>query len=104
MTNEEIAVQLAEHEKEIGSIKHRVNELEKVTDTIQSLTVSVKELAFNIEMLVKDHERYSSAQERAFKKINALEAKPAKRWDTLATVVITALASGIITFMLSNIL
>ena len=104
LTNEGIAVQLAEHEKEIGSLKHRMNDMEERTDTIQQLAMSVQELAFNIQAMVKEQERYSKAQERAFKRINALESKPAKRWDTLATVVITALASGIITFMLSNIL
>lgn len=104
MTDEEIAVMLAEQKKEIGSLKHRVDELEDNTKNIQQLTMSVQELAFNIQEMVKEQERYSRAQERAFKRISALEEKPAKRWDALTTVIITALATGIITFMLSNIL
>lgn len=104
MTDEEIAVMLAEQKKEIGSLKHRVDELEENTDTIQQLTMSVQELAFNIQEMVKEQERYSRAQERAFKRINALEEKPAKRWDSLTMVIITALASGIITYILSNVL
>ena len=104
MTDEEIAVTIAEQKKEIGSLKHRVDELEENTDTIQKLTLSVQELAFNIQEMVKEQERYSKAQERAFERINALEEKPAKRWDSLTTVIITALASGIITYILSNIL
>ena len=104
MTNEEIAVALAEHEKEIGSLKYRVNDLEKVTETIQNLVISVKELAFNIETLVKEQERYSKAQERAFKEINGLKQKPAKRWDNLVTVIIGAVITGVIGYMLGNIL
>lgn len=104
VTNEEIAVTLAEHHKEIGSIKHRLSELEEQTDIIQKLALSVQELSFSIQEMVKEQERYSKAQERAFKRINALEQKPAKRWDKVTMVVITAVVTGIVTFMLSGIL
>lgn len=104
MTNEEIAVQLAEHEKEIGSIKHRLVDMEERTDTIQQLAMSVQKLAFNIQAMVKEQERYSKAQERAFKRINALESKPAKRWDNVTSTIITVVVTAIATFILSNIL
>lgn len=97
MTNEDVAVKLAEHHKEIGSLKHRVEELEEQNTTLHSLALSVKELAVNMQNMIKEQERHSKA-------IEALEEKPAKRWDTVATVIITALVSGVITFILSNVL
>lgn len=96
MNNEDIAVTLAEHGKEIGSLKHRVSNLEEKTDTIQQLTLSVKELAINMSNMLKEQERQAHC-------IDALEAQPAKRWDTLTTVIITAIASGIITYVLTSI-
>ena len=104
MTHEEIVVKIAEHGKEIDSLKHGVEEVEHQNDTIQELVLSVKELAFNIQSMIKEQERYARTQERIFKRIEDLEEKPAKRWDTLVTVIITALASGIITYILSNVL
>ena len=104
MTNEEIAVALAEHRQEIGSAKHRINELDEQNDTIQELVVSVKELAVNMQSMLKEQERFAKEQKNAFEHIDALENKPAKNWDTLTTVIITALGSGLVTLILSNVL
>ena len=104
MTSEDVAIKIAEHGKEIGSLKHRVNELEEKTDVIQELALSVKELAMNMQSMIKEQERQSKAQERAFQRINSLEKRPAKHWDTLVTVIITAIASGVITYFLTNLL
>ena len=97
MTNEEITVELTKHTEEIGSLKHRVCELEDLTDTIHKLALSVNELAVNMKNMIRE-------QEQQGQRIATLEQKPAKRYDTITTVVMTALISGIITYILSNIL
>ena len=96
MTTEEMAIKFAEHGKDIGSLKRRTDALEKKTDVIQELAVSVNELAVNMRAMLLE-------QEKQGKKIESLESVPGKRWDTLTTVIITALASGIITFILTKI-
>ena len=96
MTAEDTAVKFAEHHKEIGSLKHRVDGLEKKTDVIQGLALSVNELAINMKLMLAE-------QEKQGKKIESLESVPAKRWDTVQTVIITALASGLITYILTRI-
>lgn len=88
---------LTKHREEIGSLKHRVSEIEEKNDCIHELTLSVKELAVNMQNMLKEQEKQNS-------RLNALEEKPAERWNTLTTVIITALASGIITYILSNVL
>ena len=45
MTNEEIAVRLDGHEHEIGSLKHRMDDVEKDQKALNELTSSVRELA-----------------------------------------------------------
>ena len=97
MTNEDIAIELTKHTEEIGSLKHRVSELEDLTDTIHKLALSVNELAVNMKNMIRE-------QENQGQRIATLEQKPAKRYDTIVTVIITALVSGIITYILSNIL
>ena len=103
MTNEEVAVKLAEHEKEIGSLKYRVKDLEDQNEILHELTLSVQELAMNIQTMVKDQEKYAKTQERIFKRIEKLEEKPAKHWDTVITVIITALVSGVVSVIMANI-
>ena len=104
MEDEKVAVKIAEHEKEIGSLKHRVADLEELTKTIHELTLSVQELAINIQNMIKEQDRYSKTQEQMLEKIDKLEEQPAKKWDNLTTVVLTALVTGVISFLLSTIL
>lgn len=89
VTNEEIAVKLAEHSKEIGSLKHRTKELEDKSDVIQELVLSVKELAVNMHSMKED--------------VKILKERPAKRWDTIITAIITAIIGGIAGVVFANI-
>lgn len=104
MTSEEVAVTLTEHEHEIGSLKHRVSEIEELVHAINGLALNIRELTVNLSNTNNRMERYEDSLRAQGERIGELEKKPSKRWDTLATVIITALASGIITYMLSNVL
>ena len=104
MTNEEIAVSLTEHEVEIESLKRRVSEVEALTRSINELAGSVRELAITVS---NNNERMNSYEDRLKhqgERIGAIEKQPAKKWENLSTVIVTALASGIVGFILSNIL
>lgn len=96
MDNEELLFKVAEYGKEIGSIKHRLDNLEEFNATIQELALSVRELSINVQNM-------STEQKRLFKRIENIEEKPAKRLDTIITVIITALVSGAITYFISKI-
>lgn len=104
MTNTEIAVAIEGHNKEIASLKHRVEDLEEIVTAINELAVSVRELAITVTNNNERMEGYERRFERQGERIGELEKKPAKRWDSLTNVIITALASGVIGFVLSNIL
>ena len=41
MTQTEIEVTLAEHYKEIGSLKHRVDDVERIVDAVHSLAMEM---------------------------------------------------------------
>ena len=72
MTNEEIAVKLAEYGKEIGSLKHRATDLEEQKDQGSRLDTLEREPA----------ERWNSAKRTAF--------------TTVVSVVAGALATGLL--------
>lgn len=97
MNSEEIVVKITKHHEEIGSLKHRMDNVEEKMDVLNELAMSVKELAINMQAMLKE-------QEKQGQRIESLEAQPTKSYETIKTVVITAIASGIITYMLSNIL
>ena len=53
MTNEEIALKLTDHEHEIKSLKHRIDEQEEKGNALNELAISVKVLAVNMENMSK---------------------------------------------------
>lgn len=76
MTEEEIAVKLEGHEHEIGSLKHRMKDQEEQNKTIQELVLSVKELALNMQAMIRE-------QSDQGKRLAKLEAEPAERWSSM---------------------
>ena len=91
----------AEHRGESNT--RRVEKLELQTEAIQSLATSV-------EIMVKEQSHQTEAIDRIEKnvekldnKVEVLEHKPAKHWENVVTILITAVVTAIVTFCLSNL-
>lgn len=89
MDNESLVLKINDLEHEVGSLKHRMKTVEEETHTIQNLAMSVQELALNMKNMLDE-------QKEQNKRLSVLEQLPAKRWNSLTTTIITALASGIV--------
>ena len=81
-----------EHKRQIIRIK----DLETQVEDIRDLTASVASLAQSVEQMAK-------AQEKQGKRLEALEQKPAKRWDALVDKIVWAVAAALISFILARI-
>ena len=69
MTDEEIAVALKGHDHEIGSLKHRMKDVEGKQVAIHDLVISVKELALNMQHMIEE-------QKEQGRRLEALEKEP----------------------------
>lgn len=103
MTSEEMAVKIVEVEQRAKSNTRRVEKLELQTDAVQSLATSV-------EVLVKEQVHQTEAMERIEKnvekldgKVEALEKKPAKKWDKALETIATLLIGAILALVFSAI-
>ena len=74
----------------------RIADLEEKVEDIGDLTASVAKLATSVEQMAK-------AQEKQGQRLEALEQKPAKRWDSLVDKVIWAIAGALIVYALSQL-
>ena len=74
----------------------RITDLENKVEDIGELTTSVASLAKSVEQMAK-------AQEKQGKRLEALEQKPAKKWESFFDKVVWAVAAALITFALSRI-
>lgn len=89
MTSEEIAVRLENHEQEIKSLKHRMNEREKTDETLLDLTTSVKTLGLNMEYMLKEQKRQGEHLEK-------LEHAPTEEYKHYKRLIIGCIITSII--------
>jgi uncharacterized coiled-coil DUF342 family protein len=93
----EIWERLTAGEQSIKSAHHRIDSLEKLADSVHNLAIATSKVADETKALRED---YEEADER----IGTLESKPAKRWETFVTALLTGLGTGLIGYFLGNIL
>lgn len=104
MTDEEVAVKLEGHDHEIKSLKHRMGDQEEQSKTIQELVLTVKELAINMQAMLK--EQITQGEE-----IAKLKSAPGDTWgnvkraiiNTIVGVVAGAFATGAIVMVAQNL-
>ena len=87
---ENIDAKLAELEQRAKRNTHRLNDVEKRQDTLDSLAASVKVLAMREERVESDVKA----------DVKVLAAKPAKRWDGIVDKVLYAIIGAFVTWLL----
>lgn len=76
-------------EHEIDEINRRLDKLEKIFDTVNTLTIQIEKLALETKFMREDYNDLSA-------RVVNLEQKPVKRYDSAITTVITTLIGAII--------
>ena len=92
MTNEEIAVRLDGHEHEIGSLKHRMDDVEKDQKALNELTASVRELAADQGNMKEDIREIKTD-------VRGLTSIPGKRWESLVDKLLFAVAGAVLAWL-----
>lgn len=87
MPDTDTAVALAEIRKEIGSLKHRMDDVERIVDAVHNLAVEMARQTEEISHM-------SGSVKQLNKDVKELKEKPADRWDKLIDTLIGAIAGA----------
>lgn len=93
MTQEEMAVKLAEVEQRSKSNTHQIEELKESTKILTSLTVSVEKMA-------TEQKHLTASVDSLRTDLSELKAKPGQWWEALVKALIAALVGGVIGFFI----
>lgn len=122
MELQEIRDKVLRHETTLGnfsqwaeSAEKRIADLEKSRDILGDIKVALAELKMSNHYLTEKFDALKESIDTITKdnkeqhrmicdRVEALEDKPGKRWDTVVVVILTAAASAIVTFILSQVL
>lgn len=97
MTETEIAVKIAEMGKEVGSLKHRVDDLEMESKDNQRLLVSVNKMAVNMEHMLEE-------QQKQGRRLEALEKVPTETNKQVKSAILTALIGSTVGAVITAII
>lgn len=103
MTSEEIAVKVAEVEHRAKSNTRRIDKLEQTTDAIHSMAESLAVFANEQKNQTDSINRIEKSVETLDGKVEALEKKPAKKWDKALETIVSLLIGAVVALVLSRI-
>lgn len=103
MTNEEVAVKVAEVDQRAKSNTRRIEKLELQTEAIHSLAESIAVLVSEQQRQTDSIDRIEKNVEKLDGKVEALEKKPAKKWDKVVETIVTLLIGAIAALVFSQI-
>lgn len=102
MTNEELYERyinlderVTRHTEQIKTAFERIGETKAIVETVQKLTRAV-------EILVHEQKNTNAKVDKVINDVEEIKEKPAHRWDTLVTVILTAIVSGLVTYMFTR--
>lgn len=93
----EIAIKLAEQSKEIGSLKHRMDKIERIAEEIHIMSNALVRLTSTVENTNKNIEDLKTD-------VSNIKKEPEERLNQIKASIITALASSLITACVGAIL
>ncbi len=104
MNVEEMAVKLTEVDARSKSNTHRLDKMEEEFEALNKLATAMEVMAKKMEYQAETIKRIEADVDSIGQKVDAIEKKPAKRWDGivdkfvagLVGAVATALAAGLI--------
>lgn len=88
MDEQETAVALAEVNKEIGSLKHRMDNVERVVNVVHQLAQEMVGLTKEVGFMNQNLAQLTA-------KVAELEGKPAKRWESVVLALVGAAAGAV---------
>jgi len=95
METTDIGAALARQEEQIKGLARRMDNLEKLTESVNSLALSV-------ERLTNQQATTETQITTLTGDVNELKEKPGKRWDLVVTALITAIISAGITLLIKG--
>lgn len=103
MTNEELTRKVFElderatrHTEQLKTLFNQLGELRGITD-------GVHKLAKSVEILAVEQKSTSGRLDKISDELEEIRDKPAKRWESVVTVAVTAIVTALITFALTRV-
>lgn len=94
MDEVKLAEILQAHKSRIGSLEHRMDDVEKLTESVNNLTITTSNL-------VSEVRHTNSSVSELKEQVQEISREPADRWNQVKAVAVTALITTVVTTVIS---
>lgn len=91
-------------EESSKSAHKRIDKLEESQEILMDMNASIKALTEQSQSQKEDMQNFKVDISEVKQDVKDLKEKPAKRWDLIITVMITAIVTGLVSFAISQII
>ena len=103
MSSEEIAVALDGLRHETGSLKHRMDGVERNGEVLRELAASVKVMAAELRGQGETMKEIKKDVTALGSKVDVIEGKPGRRWESLTEKALWAVCAAVIAFLCGRV-
>jgi hypothetical protein len=94
---------MIDNEHRLTQVEERSKSNTKRIDKLEEQTAAINKLATSMAVMAEKQDETNHIVTELDGKVSALEAKPAKRWDSFVEKVIWAVVAAVVGFLLAKI-
>lgn len=91
-----------EHEKRLADVENRAKSNTRRLEKLEESTEAITKLATSVQVMATKQDGMAETLDRLDTKVELIEAKPAKRWDSIVEKIILAVAAALVGAVLAH--
>lgn len=103
MTNEELTKSYVELDERVTRHTEQIKSCFNQIGETKAIAESVHKLATTVEILVREQKDTNKKVDKVINDVEEIKEKPAHHWNTLITVILTAVVSGFVTYVFTRL-
>ena len=85
-----------EHEKRLADVENRSKSNTRRLEKLEESTEAINKLATSVQVMATKQDGMAETLERLDTKVECIEAKPGKRWDSIVEKIILAVVAALV--------
>lgn len=102
MTNEELTQKVVELDERATRHTEQIKTVFNEIAEVKGMAESVHKLATTVEVLALEQKNTGEKIDKLTGEVDEIKKKPGKKWEAVVTVAITAIVTGVVTFLLTR--
>lgn len=102
MTNEELTQKYVDIDERVTRHTEQIKTCFNQIEEAKSMAESVHKLTTTVEILAREQQLANKKMDKMTSDMEEIKGKPAKRWDSVVSTIITVILTAVVTYFLTK--